>query len=81
MNAKRLNHDYPNEGPRVEEVLNFDTTRFFELLKDYDESLWDRCTNHCKLSIIIQVFTINSNNGMSDASYDSIIECEKNNFT
>ena len=68
MNAMRMNHDYPSEGPHAKEELNVDTTRFFELLKDYDESLQDGCINYSKLSIIIQVFTIKSNNGMNEAS-------------
>jgi hypothetical protein len=48
--------------------------RFFDLLKDSDEPLWDDCTNHSKLSIVAQMFTIKSNSGLSEAGYDRIVE-------
>jgi hypothetical protein len=44
------------------------------LLKDSDEPLWNGCMNHSKLSAVAQVFTINSDNGLSGAGYDKIIE-------
>jgi hypothetical protein len=47
---------------------------FFYLLKDSDESLWDGCTNHSKLSVIAKVFTIKSDYRLSEASYDRIVE-------
>jgi hypothetical protein len=40
---------------------------FFELLKDFDELLWDESTNHSILSIIARLFTIKSD-------YDSMVE-------
>jgi hypothetical protein len=43
-------------------------------LKDFGESLWDGCTNHSKLSVIAQVFTIKLGYGLSVAGYDRIIE-------
>jgi uncharacterized protein YlaN (UPF0358 family) len=47
MDAMRM-----NQCPIVEEELNADATRFFDLLKDSDEPLWDCCTNHSKLSVV-----------------------------
>ena len=47
---------------------------FFDLLKDYNEPLWDGCTNHNKLSVVAQVFTINLNHKLSEAAYDTIVE-------
>jgi hypothetical protein len=47
------------------------------LLKDSDEPLWDGCTNHSKLSVVAQVFTIKSDHGLSKARYDKIIEWAK----
>jgi len=44
------------------------------LLKDFDEPLWDGCTNHSKLFVVAQVFTIKSDHGLSEAEYDKIIE-------
>lgn len=49
-------------------------TRFFDLLKNSDESLWDSCTNHTKLSIVVQMFTIKLYHGLSEVGYD-IINC------
>jgi hypothetical protein len=44
------------------------------LLKDSNEPLWDGWTNHSKLSVVAQVFTIKSDHGLSEAGYDKIIE-------
>jgi hypothetical protein len=43
-------------------------------LKDSDEPLWDGCTNHSKLSTVAQVFTIKLYQGLSEASYNKIME-------
>jgi hypothetical protein len=58
----------------VEEEPNAYAARFFDLLKDSDEPLWDGCTNHGKLSAVAQVFTIKTDHGFSEAGYDKIIE-------
>jgi hypothetical protein len=68
MDAMRM-----SEG-NVSEFPNIDAARFFDLLKDSDEPLWDGCTNHSKLSAVAQVFTIKSDHGLSEAGYDKIIE-------
>ena len=74
MNAMRMSEDTVRECPIVEGEPNADAARFFNLLKDSDEPLWDGCTNHSKLSVVAQVFTIKSDHGMSEAGYDKIIE-------
>jgi hypothetical protein len=42
------------------------------------ERLWwtimDDCTNHSKLSIVAQVFTIKSDHGLSEDSYNRIVK-------
>jgi hypothetical protein len=63
-----------SESSIVEEEPNPDAARFFDLLKDSNEPLWDGCTNHSKLLVIAQVFTIKSDHGLSEAGYDKIIE-------
>ena len=60
--------------PIVEEEPNADAARFFDLLRDSDEPLWDGCTNQSKLSAVAQVFTIKSDHRLSEAGYDKIIE-------
>jgi hypothetical protein len=74
MDAKRMSEGNVKECPIVEEEPNADTTRFFDLLRDSDEPLWNGCTNHSKLSAITQVFTIKLDHGLSEAGYDKIIE-------
>jgi hypothetical protein len=49
-------------------------TRFFYFLKDFNESLWDGCTNHSKLSTVAHVLIIKSDHRLSEAGYDIIIE-------
>ena len=70
----RMSEGNVRECPIVEEKANADATRFFYLLKDSNEPLWDGSTNHSKLSAIAQVFTIKSDHGLSEAGYDKIIE-------
>jgi hypothetical protein len=74
MDAMRMNEGNVGKCPIVEEEPNADATRFFDLLKDSDEPLWDSCTNHNKLSVVDQVFTIKSHHELSEAGYDKIIE-------
>jgi hypothetical protein len=74
MDAMRMNQGNVSQCPIVEEEPNADATRFFDMLKDSDEPLWDDCTNYSKLSTIAQVFTINSDYGVSEAGYDRIIK-------
>jgi hypothetical protein len=74
MDAMRMSEGNVRECPIVEEEPNADATRFFDLLRDSDEPLWDGCTNHSKLSTIAQVFTIKSDHGLSEAGYDKFIE-------
>jgi hypothetical protein len=74
MDAMRMNQGNVSQCPIVEEEPNADAARFFDLLKDSDEPLWNGCTNHSKLSVIAQVFTIKPDHGLSEASYDKIIE-------
>jgi len=50
MDAMRMNQGNVSQCPIIEEEPNADATRFFHLLKDSDEPLWDDCTNHSKLS-------------------------------
>jgi hypothetical protein len=70
----RMNEGNVSQCPIVEEKLDADAIRFFDLLRDSDESLWDGYMNHNKLSVVAQVFTIKSNHGMSESGYDKIIE-------
>jgi hypothetical protein len=69
-----MNQDYAGQYPIIDEEPNADTTKFFDLLKDSDEPLWDECTNHNKLLIVARVFTIKSDRGLSEADYDIIFE-------
>ncbi|KAL9349194.1 hypothetical protein Peur_056449 [Populus x canadensis] len=57
MDAMRMSEGNVRECPIVEEEPNADATRFFDLLRDSNEPLWDGCTNHSKLSVVAQVFT------------------------
>ena len=74
MDAMRMNQGNVNQCPIVEEEPNADAARFFDLLKDSDEPLWDDCTNHSKLLGVAQVFTIKLDHGLSEAGYDKNIE-------
>jgi len=52
MDAMRMSQGYAGECSIVDEEPNANTTRFLDLLKDFNEPLWDECINHSKLSIV-----------------------------
>ena len=74
IDAMRMNRGNFSQCPIIDEEPNIDATRFFDLLKDSDELLWDGCTNHNKLLVVAHVFTIKSDHELSEAGYDKIIE-------
>jgi len=74
MDAMRMNQGNVSQCPNVEEEHNAYAARFFDLLKDSDEPLWDGYINHSKLSTVAQMFTIKSDHGLSEVGYDKIIE-------
>jgi hypothetical protein len=49
MDAMRMSEGNVSECPIIQEEPDVDATRFFDLLKDSNEPLWDGCTNHNKL--------------------------------
>jgi len=53
LDAMRMNQGNVSQCPIVEKESNADATRFFDMLKDSDEPLWDGCTNHNKLSAVV----------------------------
>jgi hypothetical protein len=57
MDMMRMNQGHT--GSIIDEEPNANVTKVFDLLKDFDEPLWDGCTNHNKLSIVAHVFTSN----------------------
>ena len=74
MDAIRMNRGDACECSIIDKEQNTYTTRFFDILKNFDKSLWDGCTNHDNLSVIAQVFTIKLDYELSEASYDKIVE-------
>jgi len=52
MDAMRMNQGHAIQCPIIDEEPNVDVAKFFDLLKDSDEPLWDNCTNHSKLSVV-----------------------------
>ena len=65
MDAMRMSEGNVSECPIVEEEPNADAARFFDMLKDFDEPLWDDYMNHNKLSAIAEVFTIKLDHELS----------------
>jgi hypothetical protein len=78
MDATKMNQAYTRECSIIDEESNEDAARFFNLLKDFNELLWDGCINHSKLSVIAQMFIIKLDHRLSEADYDIIVEWTKN---
>ena len=74
VDAMRINQGHVGQFSIMDEEPNSKAARFFDLLKDYDEPLWDGCTNHSKLLVVAQVFNIKSDHGLSEVNYDRIVE-------
>jgi hypothetical protein len=49
IDAMKMNCGDVGECSIIDEEPNADATRFFDLLKDSDKSLWDGFTNYSKL--------------------------------
>ena len=73
MDVMRMNKGHASQCLIIDEESNANAVKFFDLLKDSDEPLWDGCTNHSKLLVIEHVFTIMLNHGFHDAGYYRII--------
>ena len=75
MDALRINQGDASECSIVGEEPNVDITNFCDFSKDFDKPLQDGCINHSKLSVVAQVLTMKSDNGLSEAGYDRVIKC------
>jgi hypothetical protein len=53
IDAIRISHGYSRNNLRRDKETNVDAARFFKLLKDFNEMLWDGFTNYSKLLVII----------------------------
>jgi hypothetical protein len=80
MDVVRMNQVDIGECFIIDKEPNIDAARFLYLLKDFNKPLWDGCTNHSKLLVIIQVFTIKSNHGLTKASYEKNHQIDKKHF-
>ena len=56
--CKRINQGYASECSIINKEPNANATRFFELIKDFDEPLWDWCINHNILSVVAYCTTL-----------------------
>ena len=74
MDVMILNQGCAYECSSIDKEPNIDASRFFDILKDSYEPLWDECTNHNKLLVIAHVLTIKSNHGLIEAGYDIIVK-------
>ena len=61
------------EVQEVEEDPNPSAKKFFNLLKNTDEPLWDGCKNHTRFSAVTQLLNLKSEFNMSVSCYDRMI--------
>ena len=77
MNEMKMNEDYLGEDSHnipLDEEINVDATKFFELIKYSGELLWDKCITQSKLSNIAQVFATKIDYRLSERDYDRIMK-------
>jgi hypothetical protein len=53
IDALRISHGYSRNNLLRDKETNVDAARFFKLLKDFNEMLWDGFTNYSKLLVIV----------------------------
>jgi hypothetical protein len=53
VDAMRMNQGHVGQFPIMDKESNAKAARVFYLLKDSDEPLWDGCTNHNKLLVVV----------------------------
>ncbi|KAF7802611.1 hypothetical protein G2W53_041722 [Senna tora] len=57
----------------MEEDPNPSASKFYQLLEDADEPLWDGCYNHTKLSAVSQLLNLKSEFNMSQSCFDRML--------
>ncbi|OMO57998.1 Transposon, En/Spm-like protein [Corchorus capsularis] len=73
----RGNENESNNENVFEEMPNPSAARFFSLLKDADEEVWEGCTTHSKLSAVSQLLNCKSESNMSDVTFDRLLSIIK----
>ena len=69
--ALRLNvHD---DAAYTEEAPNKTAEKFYQLLRDADELLWDSCQNHTQLSAVSQLLNLKSEFLISESYFDRLL--------
>ena len=61
------------EHVTMEELPNKTAERFYQLLKDADEPLWDGCQNHSRLSAVSQLLNLKSEFHISEICFDRLL--------
>ena len=62
-----------HEDQTNEEVSNDTAQRFYQLLRDADEPLWDGCEKHTRLSAVSQLLNLKSEFHMSESCFDRLL--------
>lgn len=65
------------KAEEIEEDPNPSTSKFYNLLSDVDEPLWDGCKKHSKLSTVTQLLNLKSEFNMNVSCYDQMISIVK----
>ncbi|CAL1399254.1 unnamed protein product [Linum trigynum] len=55
------------------EILNNEAGKFYDILEDMDEKLFDGCTNQSKLSFILELFHLKCMNGLSNKAFNDLL--------
>ncbi|KAJ7976161.1 Transposon, En/Spm-like protein [Quillaja saponaria] len=66
-----------DEESQLPNELNSDAKRFFVLLQNADEELWEGCSWHTRLSAVTQLLNCKSEFNMSEKCYDRIVSVVK----
>ncbi|KAJ7976544.1 Transposon, En/Spm-like protein [Quillaja saponaria] len=76
MEAASTDFNWDEESQLLEKP-NSDAKRFFKLLQNADEELWEGCSWHTWLSVVTQLLNCKSEFNMSENCYDRIVSVVK----
>lgn len=70
-------HQFDQEDRNKTEEPNPNAAKFYKLLADAEQPLWEGCKTHSTLSVISMLMNIKSEHNMSQSCFDRVISCLK----
>ncbi|GAV70905.1 hypothetical protein CFOL_v3_14403, partial [Cephalotus follicularis] len=77
MDAGEFKFDTREHDETANELSNPNAKKFYDMLKDADEPLWNGCKKHNKLSMMTRLMNVKSKYGIPNEGADEILQIVK----